>query len=103
MANSDPPDEINDGEAPSHGDVYAPNSYADGEEDGYRIEEHQQQQEGSGESQKPSGPLSLTQNDGADLVCYRGDRIARLNYRRLANFGRALKRIGFHAEFLLER
>ena len=38
MADPDPPDEIDDGEAPSDGDHYTPNADADGEEDGDRVE-----------------------------------------------------------------
>ena len=78
VADPDPPDEIHDGEAPSDGDVYAPNPHANGEEDGDRIEKHQQQQKGDGESQKPSGPPSLAENDRADLVGDGRDRVARV-------------------------
>jgi hypothetical protein len=37
MANSDPPDEINDGEAPSDRDVYAPNAHAHSKKNRYRV------------------------------------------------------------------
>ena len=71
MPDPDPPHEIHDGEAPSDGDVHAPNPHADGEEHGYRVEKHQQQQKGDTEPQKPSGPPALAKDYRADLVGYR--------------------------------
>ena len=96
MADSDPPHEIHDGESPSHGDVHAPNPHTDGEEHGYRIEENQQQQKRGAESQEPTGPPALAKNDGADLVGNRRNRVARLDHRGPADFGRAFDRIRFH-------
>ena len=103
MSDPDPPDEINDGEAPSNRDVHTPNPDANCEKDSHRVEKHHQQQKGNAESQKPSGPLALAQDNRADLVGYRRDRVAGFDHPWLANFGRALKRIRFHAEFLLKK
>src|SRR5690349_24734440 len=98
MSDPDPPDEIYDSESPSHGNVYAPNSHTDGEEYGYRVEEHQQQQKRNAESQEPARASALAKNDRADLVGYGRNRVAGLDHPWLADFGRAFERIRFHVD-----
>ena len=70
MPDSDPPDKIHDGEAPSNRDVHSPNPDANRKKNSHCVEQNQQQQKRSAKSQKPSGPRSLAQNDRADLVGY---------------------------------
>src|SRR3984893_2196367 len=98
MPDNDPPHEIHNREAPSDGNVYAPNPHTNCEKDCDCVEKHQQEQKRDSKAQKPSGPLSLTQNNRADLVGYGGDRVARLDHRWLTDFGRSFERISVHVD-----
>ncbi len=82
VADADPPDEVDDVEAPADRDVDAPDPHPLGEEDGDRPEEHHDQREGDAEAQVP--PLRHAgEDDRADLVGDRGGGVPRRHDRRL--------------------
>jgi len=68
MADPDPPDEVDDGEAPRHGDIDAPNPNAGGEEIGDGVEQQHHQGERQPEAEEPTPRRSAGEHDGADLV-----------------------------------
>ena len=81
MANTDPPDEVDDGESPADGNGGTP--YADALEEKVSdgVEHHHRQHEGNAETQKPSVGGGTGQHDGADFLRDRAEGVARLDYR----------------------
>src|SRR5262249_14391098 len=81
MADTDPPDEVDDGKSPADGDIDAPNTdtlieqVADGEQ------EPLQDQEADEHTEDPAAHDRPFQDNVADLVCQRGIRMPRLNHR----------------------
>src|SRR5882724_7799077 len=73
VADSDPPDEVDDGESPSDGDIYAPNSNSANEEIADGVEQAHGDQEGEAEPNEPSVGRGASEHDGADLVRDRGE------------------------------
>src|ERR1700720_1495272 len=90
MANADPPNEVDDREAPADGDVDTPDANASEKQVSERIQQHHRHQEGGPEADNPPIRSRPRQYDGADLVCYRGERMPGLDH------GRPLVRYFFH-------
>src|SRR6267142_1912601 len=99
MPDTDPPDEIHDGEAPSDGDVNSPDASALGDEPAERNGQHADNAEGDRKADKPAQGNRARQNDGADLVRDRAVGMPRPKHRREApNFRRIEWRLpGAHA------
>src|SRR5271154_6434572 len=98
MADADPPNESDDGEAPADGDIDAPDAHTfDEQVANGEIQEHQQRKR-NGESENPALGRAATQHDRADLVSYRAQRITRLNNRMSrCRFDGALRAFRVHA------
>ena len=100
MADTNPPDEIDNREAPADGNIDAPDARALDEEptdgDGHEAREAKC----NGEADEPTERSGASQNDGADLIRDRGVGMARPQHRReAANFGRIEWRLpGAHAD-----
>ena len=82
MADTDPPDEVDDGKTPRHRDINAPDADANGQEIGHRIHQQQYQGEGQSKTDKPAQGRATGEDNGADLVRDRGVGVARLDDRR---------------------
>src|SRR6266567_3071596 len=67
MADADPPDKVDDGEAPSDGDGDAPDADAFEEEVSDGEQHHHGEHEGDAEAKEPSVGGGTGQHDGADL------------------------------------
>ncbi len=83
MADTDPPDEVDDGKTPRHRDIDPPDADANGQEIGNRIHQQQYQGEGYAEADKPAQGRAAGEDNGANLVRDRGIGVARLDDRRL--------------------
>ena len=82
VSDSDPPDEVDDGESPADGDIYAPDSNPANEEIADGVEQAHGDQEGEAESNEPSVGCGASEHDGADFVRDRGEGVPGLDYRR---------------------
>src|SRR2546422_842701 len=71
VTDSNPPHEVDDGEAPPHWDIHAPNAYAPHEQIADGVQHHHRDQERDAEAEEPSHRRRTRQHDGTDLV---GDR-----------------------------
>src|SRR5579862_430149 len=83
VTDSNPPDKVDDGEAPAHRFVDTPDADAREEKIGHRPEKHHQQAEGHGQSHKPEQRRAARQDDRTDLVGDRRERVPRLDDWRL--------------------
>src|SRR5579859_1061112 len=79
MSDTDPPDKVDDGEAPADGDVDAPNAGALHEQVAEREQQHHRDQETGSEADDPPKRGRARQHDGADLVGNRGERMPGLD------------------------
>src|SRR5208283_4189785 len=79
MPDTDPPHEVDDGEAPADGDVDAPNANAFDKQVAERVQQHHRDQEAGSEADDPAERGRPRQDDGADLVGNRGERIPGLD------------------------
>src|SRR6185437_12913947 len=76
MADSNPPDKIDDGESPRHGNIDSPDSHAPHQQTANRVEQQHHQQERDAESDEPAQPPALTEHNRADFVAYGCVRVA---------------------------
>ncbi len=77
VADADPPHEVDDGEAPGHRDVDAPDADALEQQIADGVEQHHHEREGDGEADPPAARRPPRQRDGADLVRDRAEGVAR--------------------------
>src|SRR5215469_9316793 len=82
MADSDPPHEVDDREAPADRDVDTPDPGAFYKQVSEREQQHHGDQEGHAEAHEPSCRGRARQDDGADLVGNRAEGMSRLDDRR---------------------
>jgi hypothetical protein len=68
VADADPPDEVDDVEAPAHGDVGPPQPDALEEEAGHGEEQQHQEREADREADEPAHGRPALEDDAADLV-----------------------------------
>src|SRR5689334_11752322 len=66
VADSNPPDKIDDCEAPRHRNVDAPNPNPDGEQIAHGEEQHHHEKESDAETEPPYARLRSSENDRAD-------------------------------------
>src|SRR5260221_2682940 len=100
MTDTDPPDEVEDVEAPSHWMVDAPDPDADDEELADRCSQRHHAEDADGQPHPPELRHPLAQHDGADLIRYRGKRVPRLHRR---NGDETLRDVlGYRADFVGE-
>src|SRR3954468_20857210 len=83
MADTDPPDEVDDGESPTNRDVDAPHADALEEEQGACEQQQLRHAEGDGDTTDPPKRRAAAQNNGRDLVRDRAKAMARLDDRSL--------------------
>ena len=81
VADTDPPDEVDDGESPTDGNVDAPDADAFDEQVGDGEQQHHGQQERDAEADEPAVRSGTSQHDRADLVGDRAKGVARLDDR----------------------
>src|SRR5881227_171410 len=77
VADTDPPDEIHDGEAPADGDVDAPDARALGEQPADGEGQQASEAEGNQKTHVPAEGSRARENNGADLVGDRPESVAR--------------------------
>jgi hypothetical protein len=82
VTDADPPDEVDDVEAPADRDVDAEDADAAEHQVADGVEQHQQQQAADDEANPPGARQPRTQHDGADLVGDRAEGEARADDRR---------------------
>ena len=87
MADTDPPDEVDDGEAPSDGDGDAPDADAFEEEVSDGVEHHHGEHEGDAEAEEPSVGGGTGQHDGADFFRDRAEGVAGFDDGSAIEFG----------------
>ena len=87
VADADPPDEVDDVEAPADGDVDAPDADALHEEVRHGVQEHEKEEERDREAEDPP-PRCLVENRRRDLVGDGGGRVPRRDDRRARKDGR---------------
>jgi hypothetical protein len=85
VADSDPPDEVDDGEAPADGDGHAPDADALQKQIADGVQHHHGQHESEAEADEPSVGRGAGQHDGADLFRDRAEGVAGLDDRSLAS------------------
>src|SRR5579864_3004685 len=90
MADSDPPDEIDDGESPPDGDGHAPDADALQKKIADRVEHHHREYEAQTKAHEPAVRSGTRQHDRADLFCDRAEGVARLDHRRALRLYRHL-------------
>ncbi len=81
VADSDPPDKVDDGESPADGNVHAPHADALKEQERDAIEHPLQNDEADEEAQNPALRNGLFQHDRADFVRNGAIVMARRHYR----------------------
>src|SRR6266851_4414816 len=79
MADTDPPHEVDDREAPADGDIDAPNASSFNKQVAEREQQHHRHEEASSEADDPPERGRPRKHDGADLVGNRAERIPRLD------------------------
>src|SRR5581483_6721042 len=92
VADTDPPDEIDNGESPADGDVNTPDSGALCKQPGHGHSQHHDYAEGQREAREPSKTKRTGQNDGRDFVRNRGVGMAGLENGRQAPDVRRIER-----------
>ena len=81
VADADPPDEVDDREAPADRDVDAPDPRALDQQPGHGHAQHAHDHEADGHDDEPGQRRVAAEDDVADLVADRGERMARLDER----------------------
>ena len=76
MADTDPPDEVDDGEAPGGRDSDAPDANALDKQEGYDQVQKHQKGKAHQETDYPARGRAASEHDGADLIGYRSKRMA---------------------------
>src|SRR5712664_2449796 len=79
MPDPNPPYEVDDREAPSDGDIDAPNASTFNKQVAEREQQHHRHEEAGSEADNPPERGRPRQHDGADLVGDRAERIAGLD------------------------
>ena len=90
MADSDPPHEVDDGEAPADRNGYAPDADALEEQVSDGKQHHHRQQEADAEANEPPIRGRTGQHDGADFFRDRAEGVARLYDRSAFRLDRRL-------------
>src|SRR5262249_51198195 len=75
MANTNPPDKVDDREAPGDRHIDAPNANAYGQEIGDGKEQDHDQEKGQPKANPPAGWRTTAERDGADLIGDGGVRV----------------------------
>ncbi len=88
VADTDPPDEVDDGESPADGDGDAPYANALEEKIAKGVEQHHGRQEGDAKADEPAVGGRARQNDGAYFFGDRAEGVSRLDDRSAFEFGR---------------
>ena len=88
MTDADPPDEVDNGEAPSDRDGHAPDADSFEEEVSDGEQHHHGEHEADAESDEPAVRGGAGQHDGADLFGDRAERVAWLDNRSSLEVGR---------------
>src|SRR5271154_212657 len=96
MADTNPPNEIYDGESPANRDSNSPNSYALYQQIGNGYVEQHQEGEGDGETEHPALRGAAAQHDRADLIGDGRKRIAWLQDGSLSRFVYVLRALRIH-------
>ncbi|OPZ06824.1 MAG: hypothetical protein BWZ08_02192 [candidate division BRC1 bacterium ADurb.BinA292] len=99
VTDADPPDEIDDGEAPGDRHIDAPDADAADENPGDRGEEEHHQEEAKAESQPPEARGRAGDDDAGDMVGHRGGGDARAQQGQAVGF-RGLAGGGAHPDWL---
>src|SRR5437763_3978803 len=81
MADTDPPNKVDDGESPADGDVHAPDAHAFVEQPADGQQKPLQNHKADEHAQNPTTLDRPLQNDSADLLVQRGKGMPRLNDR----------------------
>ena len=82
VADADPPDEVDDREAPHHRDVDPPDADAVVKQHGDRHEQEQRERRADAHAQKPAPVVGPHQHERTDLVGHRGIGVLRPQDRR---------------------
>ena len=82
VADADPPDEVDDREAPADRDVDAPDPGALDQQVGQRQAEHRHPHQADEEPEEPAEGMTPRQDDRGDLLGDTGERVARCDDRR---------------------
>src|SRR4051812_13216601 len=82
MADTDPPDKIDDGKAPRDRHIDAPDTDAAHEQVGDRNHQHHREKKSDGEAGQPTPTGALGQDNGADFLRDRGKGMAWCDERR---------------------
>src|SRR5712692_8990398 len=80
VADSNPPHEVDNGEAPPHRDIHAPNAYAPHEQIADDVQHHHRDQERDAKTEEPSHRRRTRQHDRADLADDRSEGMPRLDH-----------------------
>ncbi len=91
MTDTDPPDEVDDGEAPRHRDFNAPDADADQEEVGDRRHQHAQQGHADKQAEQPAQPDGPLEHGIGDGVGYAAERLSRSHNRWFIRPGHVLQ------------
>ena len=76
MADTDPPDEVDDGEAPRGWDTNPPDTHTLDHKQGYNHVQEHQQGKCDQETDYPARGRAASEHDGANLIGYRSKRMA---------------------------
>src|SRR5712691_7561231 len=68
VTDSNPPNKIDDGEAPPHRDIHAPDAHTSHEQVADGVEHHHGDEERDAEAEEPSHRYRTDEYDGTDLV-----------------------------------
>ena len=90
VADTDPPDEVDDGEAPADGDGHAPDADALQEEIADGIEHHHREHEADAEADEPAVRSGTGQHDRADFFRDRAEGVSGLDDRSSIADGRPI-------------
>ena len=88
MADTDPPDKVDDLKSPADGSGVAPDANAFEEQVSGGVEQHHGEHEGDAEAEEPSVGSGTGQHDRADFFGDRAKGVARLDYGSALEFGR---------------
>src|SRR5258706_10917140 len=81
MANTNPPDKIDDRKAPAHWLINAPQANAHPDEVANTVKQHHHQNERQGKPQIPAARGLTRQHDSADMIRDGGEGVAGRQYR----------------------
>src|SRR5712691_6194419 len=78
MANANPPDKVDNGKAPGHWNVDAPDTNAHGQQIGHGTEQDHDQEKGQPKANPPPQWRATAERNGADFIGDRGVSVAGL-------------------------